>query len=64
MASPEIFRGESNGDVKSDVYSLLVVLWELLTLESPFEGIDRRELGDLIGREAVRYRSPMAFLWS
>ena len=57
-ASPEIFRGESNGDVKSDVYSLLVVLWELLTLESPFEGIDRRELGDLIGREAVRLPIP------
>ena len=57
-ASPEIFRGESFGDVKSDVYSLLVVLWELLTLEMPYEGIDRRELGELIGKKGSRLPIP------
>jgi len=49
-ASPETMRGECFGDMKSDVYSLLVVLWELLTLEIPYEGLDRRELNELVRR--------------
>jgi len=57
-ASPEIFRGESSGDVKSDVYSLLVVLWELLTLEMPYEGVDRRKLDELIGKKGSRLPIP------
>jgi serine/threonine protein kinase len=36
-APPEILYGQSNGDVRSDVYSLAATLWHLLVGRSPFE---------------------------
>ncbi len=34
---PEILYGQSNGDARSDVYSLAATLWHLLVGRSPFE---------------------------
>ena len=34
---PEVLYGQSNGDVRSDVYSLAATLWHLLVGRSPFE---------------------------
>jgi hypothetical protein len=36
-APPEVLYGQSNGGVRSDVYSLAATLWQLLVGRSPFE---------------------------
>ncbi len=36
-APPEVLFGQSNGDHRSDVYSLAATLWQLLVGRSPFE---------------------------
>jgi serine/threonine protein kinase len=36
-APPEVLYGQSNGDERSDVYSLAATLWHLLVGRSPFE---------------------------
>ena len=36
-AAPEVLYGQSNGDERSDVYSLAATLWHLLVGRSPFE---------------------------
>lgn len=36
-AAPEVLYGQSNGDERSDVYSLAATLWQLLVGRSPFE---------------------------
>lgn len=36
-APPEVLFGQSNGDVRGDVYSLGATLWQLLVGRSPFE---------------------------
>ncbi len=36
-AAPEVLYGQSNGDGRSDVYSLAATLWQLLVGRSPFE---------------------------
>ena len=46
--APERLRGE--GDARSDVYSLGVTLYELLTLRNPFEGTNRVQTLDAIAR--------------
>jgi WD40 repeat protein/serine/threonine protein kinase len=47
--SPERFRGE--GDARADVYSLGLTLYELLTLRSAFESLDRLKLSEQIKTE-------------
>lgn len=36
-AAPEVLFGQSNGDRRSDIYSLAATLWQLLVGRSPFE---------------------------
>jgi hypothetical protein len=36
-APPEVLYGQSNGDERSDIYSLSATLWQLLVGRSPFE---------------------------
>ncbi|MEO6999309.1 MAG: serine/threonine-protein kinase, partial [Terracoccus sp.] len=36
-AAPEVLYGQSNGDERSDIYSLAATLWHLLVGRSPFE---------------------------
>ena len=43
--SPEQVRGESVSDERTDVYSLAVTSYELLTLQLPFRGSDPERLG-------------------
>ncbi len=38
-AAPEVLRRETSGNEACDVFSLTVVLWELLTLSPPFSGL-------------------------
>src|SRR5262249_13805758 len=54
--APERFRGE--GDGRSDIYSLVATLYELITLRTAFQGIDHAQLIERITQaDLVRPRS-------
>ena len=47
--APEIFRGEKY-DEKVDIYSYGIVLWELLTKESPYENLNPCQIFSILER--------------
>jgi serine/threonine protein kinase len=58
-AAPEVLMHESSGSISTDVYSLAVVLWELFTLGSPFQGVERHDLVRRVGQEGLRLTLPV-----
>lgn len=63
--APELFRGEEY-DESADIYSLGVVLWEILALAHPYEGVPQAHLPMLVAaqrrRPAIPRGSPPAFV--
>src|SRR4051794_11368516 len=60
-APPEVLYGQSNGDERSDVYSLAATLWQLLVGRSPFEvpGGDNSAYALMRGSAAPRPPRPV-----
>jgi serine/threonine protein kinase/formylglycine-generating enzyme required for sulfatase activity/dienelactone hydrolase len=57
MSPEQIAGGQEKPDHRSDVYSLGVTLYELLTLESPFEGDTQHQvIGQILSKEPRRPR--------
>jgi len=57
MSPEQITGGHAKVDCRSDVYSLGVTLYELLTLEPPFDGdTHQRVIGQILNREPRRPR--------
>ncbi|KAL0477520.1 serine/threonine-protein kinase CTR1 [Acrasis kona] len=50
--APEVIRQESCNE-KSDVFSLGVILWEIITQRKPYEGYNALEVIELIGNKNV-----------
>lgn len=44
--APEFLRGEPTNE-KSDVYSFGVILWELVTLQQPWNGLSHAQVNSL-----------------
>jgi len=44
--APEILRGEPSNE-KSDVYSFGIILWELVTLQQPWNGLNHAQVNML-----------------
>jgi serine/threonine protein kinase len=43
--APEVLRDEPSNE-KSDVYSFGVILWELVTLQQPWNGLNPAQVGN------------------
>jgi hypothetical protein len=56
--APEVFLSEPRYDSRIDVYSFGVVLWELLTAQVPYEGIDLSALPKLVVNDGLRPELP------
>jgi serine/threonine protein kinase len=48
--APEILKG-GNYEESADVYSYGMILWEILSLEIPYFGIDPRKLMNIVAEE-------------
>ena len=57
--APELWRGEEYGE-SADVYGLGIVLWELLALARPYEGVPRAHLPMLVSAQRRRPAMPPA----
>lgn len=53
MSPEQAFRRESPVDARSDVYSLAVTLYELLTLRLPYDGVTQAEVLTALGSGAI-----------
>ena len=56
-AAPEVFRGDllnSAQLLKSDIYSLSLVMYEILIEEEPFEDLSYLQLVENVGRKNLR----------
>lgn len=51
--APELWRGEEY-DESADIYSLGIVLWEILTLSHPYEGVSQAHLPMLVAAQRRR----------
>jgi serine/threonine protein kinase len=52
-SAPELLRG-SPANSKTDMYAFGIIMWELLTCKTPFEGVNAALLRDLIIKEGLR----------
>ena len=59
--APEFLRGEPSNE-KSDVYSFGVILWELVTMEQPWSGLNAAQV-NLISIYGLnfKYLKPVIF---
>ena len=55
--APEVVKNESY-NLSADIYSFSILLWEILTLETPFEGMDRKEFMKLVASGTSRPHIP------
>ncbi|EAY22545.1 TKL family protein kinase [Trichomonas vaginalis G3] len=55
--APEVLLSSPNYDEKVDVYSYAILLWELLTNEPPFSGMNPSQITDLVINQG--YRPPI-----
>lgn len=52
--APEFLRGEPTNE-KSDVYSFGVVLWELITLQQPWNGLSPAQVIKILSPCSINY---------
>ena len=55
--APEVLRNELS-DEKSDVYSFGVILWEIATLEQPWDGMNPMQVVGAVGFQHKRLECP------
>src|SRR5260221_14606266 len=58
-SSPEQFRAGGHIDARSDIYSLAIIVFEMLSGQTPFDG---RSLEELITRQLTEKPRPLAEL--
>jgi serine/threonine protein kinase len=55
--APEVLKNEPS-DEKADVYSFGVILWELITLEQPWNGLNPMQVVGAVGFQERRLQLP------